>query len=107
MTASFHDLEGTTVDVPDYGEGVSDNSYIGLDEHDVLSLFEGPPGEANVIRSFFQINVKYLESSLPPEIVEQLYKGIHVTNIYEYNSVLSTFSDYAVHLSEEVMQQMY
>lgn len=88
-------------------EEVSSNSYIGLDEHDVLSLFEGPPHDDKVIRSFFQIDVKYLESSLPPEVVEQLYKGIQVTNLSEYNSVLSTFSDYAITISEEVMRQLH
>lgn len=77
-------------------DDLSDNSYIGVDEHGVLSLFEGPPLEDNIIRSFFQINIEFLESSLPPEIVEQLYEGIRITNHSEYNSVLSTFSDYAI-----------
>lgn len=77
-------------------DDLPDNSYIGIDQHGVLSLFEGPPLEDNVIRSFFQIDIEFLESSLPPEIVEQLYEGIRITNHSEYNSVLSTFSDYAV-----------
>lgn len=93
MFEAVHDEPFALAEVND---DLSDNSYIGIDQHGVLSLFEGPPLEEKVIRSFFQINIEFLESSLPPEIVEQLYEGIRITNHSEYNSVLSTFSDYAV-----------
>lgn len=95
-------LDASLFDVSDQ-EVIQENSYIGVDENGVLSLFEGPPRQEKVIRSFFQINVEFLESSLPQEIVEQLYRGIQVSTLSEYNSVLSTFSDYAVELSEEVI----
>lgn len=83
------------------GLSIGENSYIGLDERGVLSLFDGPPLRDKVIRSFFQIDIEFLESSLPAEIVAQLYNGIRVTNITQYNSVLSTFSDYAVDVLEQ------
>lgn len=85
-------------------EIISENTYFGLDENGILSLFEGLPSEKKVIRSFFQLNVEHLESSLPRDMVNQLYEGIKVTDYAEYNSVLSTFSDYAVDISEEVLK---
>jgi forespore regulator of the sigma-K checkpoint len=72
------------------------NAHFGLDAHGNLSLFEGTPEEQQVIRTFFQLNIEYLESSLPHETVKQLYHGIPVSNVDEYNSVLSTFADFAV-----------
>lgn len=74
-------------------------AFFGIDEGGNLSLYEGHPDENQVLRSFFQIDIEYLESSLPQETVEQLYRGIRVTDYAEYNSVLSTFSDYAVNVN--------
>lgn len=85
-------------------EIIKENTYFGLDDQGILSLFEGLPSEKKVIRSFFQLDVEYLESSLPRDMVDQLYEGIEVTDYAEYNSVLSTFSDYAIDISEEVMK---
>lgn len=72
------------------------NAYFGLDTSGNLSLFEGVPGGNQVIRTFFQLDIQFLESSLPKETVKQLYRGIPVNNLEEYNSVLSTFADFAV-----------
>jgi hypothetical protein len=85
-------------------EVIKENTYFGLDDNGILSLFEGLPSDKKVIRSFFQLDVKHLESSLPRETIEQLYEGIKVTDLAEYNSVLSTFSDFATDISEEVME---
>ncbi|WP_369122684.1 BofC C-terminal domain-containing protein [Trinickia caryophylli] len=41
---------------------------------------------------------------MPDHIWKQLQDGIRVQDIEEYNSVLSTFSDYARDTAEEVMQ---
>ena len=71
-------------------------AYFGLDSEGNLTLFNGIPSNENIIRTFFQMNIQYLESSLPKETVKELHEGIRVTDIAEYNSVLSTFSDYAV-----------
>jgi forespore regulator of the sigma-K checkpoint len=54
------------------------------------------PAADNVIRTFFQLDIRYLESSLPKETLKQLQDGIRITDMAEYNSVLSTFSDYAM-----------
>lgn len=82
--------------INDLSPQCKDNAYFGLDADVNLSLFDGLPQGDNVIKTFFQLNIRYLESSLPKETVEQLHKGIRVTDLAEFNSVLSTFSDYAV-----------
>lgn len=80
------------------------NAYFGVDQSGHLSLFDGKPDKDKVLRTFFQLNVEYLESSLPSETIEQLYAGIKVNDFAEYNSVLSTFSDYAVEAAEKVLK---
>ncbi|CAG7655258.1 BofC C-terminal domain-containing protein [Paenibacillus allorhizosphaerae] len=95
-----------TEKVDDLSPRCKENAYFGLDAGGNLSLFEGIPGASgtNVIRTFFQLNIEHLESSLPRETVKQLYRGIRVTDLADYNSVLSTLSDYAVEETEKVMQ---
>lgn len=89
-------------------QGMSDicerDGYVGIDKKGYLSLFEGPPKEEKVIRTFFQLDVETMESALPTEVLEQLQNGIRIRDIEEYNSVLSTFSDYAVEASEGAMK---
>ncbi|MFD2670464.1 BofC C-terminal domain-containing protein [Marinicrinis sediminis] len=75
--------------------------FFGIDEEGNLSLFYGPPSDEQVMRTFFQIDIEYLESSLPQATVLQLYDGIPVRDLEEYESVLSTFSDYAVEVFPE------
>ena len=95
-----------TEKVDDLSPRCKENAYFGLDAGGNLSLFEGIPGASgsSVIRTFFQLNIEYLESSLPRETVKQLYRGIRVTDLADYNSVLSTLSDFAVEETEKVMQ---
>jgi len=70
-------------------------AYIGMDNDGNLSLFSGPPEKEKVLRTFFQLDIESLETNLPVDRVQQLVKGIRVTDKDEYNSVISTFSDYA------------
>lgn len=70
-------------------------AYIGMDKGGNLSLFDGPPRRDKVIRTFFQLNVEMLETQLTQERITELADGIRVTDKDEYNSVLSTFNDYA------------
>lgn len=79
-------------------------AYIGVDEHGNLSLFKGPPVQEKVLKTFFQLDMGSMKSSLPESIWKQLHEGIRVQDIEEYNSVLSTFSDYARDAAEHVMQ---
>ncbi|WP_114495701.1 BofC C-terminal domain-containing protein [Fontibacillus phaseoli] len=90
-------------------QGLSDvcrrEGYVGIDKNGNLSLFEGPPKQEKVIRTFFQLDVETMESALPSEVLKQLNSGIRIQDVEEYNSVLSTFSDFAVEASEKTMQQ--
>ncbi|TXK73474.1 hypothetical protein FU659_30740 [Paenibacillus sp. N3.4] len=92
-----------TEKIDDLSPACKEKAVFGIDGSSNLSLFNGTPTEENVIRTFFQLNIKSLESSLPKDTVEQLHEGIRVSDLEEYNSVLSTFSDYAIEESERVM----
>ncbi len=70
-------------------------AYIGMDKDGNLSLYDGPPRLDKVIRTFFQMNVEMLETRLNQERVNELENGIRVADRDEYNSVLSTFNEFA------------
>ncbi|MDF2722999.1 MAG: bypass of forespore [Paenibacillus sp.] len=91
--------------IDDLSPACKHNAYFGVDKTGNLSLFEGPPDDEKVIRTFFQLNIGYLESSLQPETIDQLKQGIRVLDMEEYNSVLSTFSEFAIEETEHVMKQ--
>lgn len=90
--------------IEDLSPRCKENAYFGLDTKGNLSLFEGLPKKEQVIRTFFQMNIEHLKTSLPQETIEQLYEGIRINDLVEYNSVLSTFSDYAAEETEEVLK---
>lgn len=71
------------------------NGYFGINEKGELSLFDGVPEKEKVIQTFFQIDTKKIESHLPKEELSMLKRGIRVQDIEEYNSILSTFSEFA------------
>jgi forespore regulator of the sigma-K checkpoint len=84
--------------VEDLSAACKHNAFFGLDKNGRLSLFEGHPNQEQIIRTFFQLNVEHLKTSLPQGTFNQLMQGIPISDLAEYNSVLSTFSDYAVEL---------
>ena len=86
--------------IDDLSPECKENAYFGLDKDGNLSLFDGPPQDEKVLRTFFQMNIEYLESSLPPDTVRQLREGIPIADLAEYNSVLSTFSEFALEQSD-------
>lgn len=81
--------------IEDLSPKCRENAYFGLDKNGNLSLFDGIPEQDRVIRTFFQLDVQHMKSSLPGDAVNQLYTGIRITDLQDYNSVLSTFSEYA------------
>jgi forespore regulator of the sigma-K checkpoint len=85
-----------TEKIDDLSPRCKQDAYFGLDKKGNLSLFDGLPSRDQVIRTFFQLNVELLKSGLPQETVTQLYNGIKIADLAEYNSVISTFADYAV-----------
>lgn len=82
--------------VDDLSPHCKQQAYISIDAVGNLNLYEGKPAEEKVIRTFFQLDVGTLESSLPEGVLEQLQQGIRIQDKDEYDSVISTFSDYAV-----------
>jgi forespore regulator of the sigma-K checkpoint len=105
------DEKKRTVDVEKHIEDLSDhckaNAYMSVDKKGNLALFDGVPKEEKVLRTFFQLDVRYMESSLPKDKLMQLNNGIRINDMDEYNSVLSTFSDYAIEPNQKVMKPAY
>ncbi|MNZ88772.1 hypothetical protein D3C78_1076700 [compost metagenome] len=93
--------------VEDLSEYCKENAYIGLDKEGNLTLFDGVPKKEKVVRTFFQLDVNYLESSLPKDKLDELAHGIRIIDMNEFNSVISTFSDYALERNEKVMNPAY
>jgi len=82
-------------DVEDLAPVCRENAYFGMDKHGNLTLFDGIPERERVIRTFFQLDVEHMKSSLPQDALDQLHSGIRITDLADYNSVLSSFSEYA------------
>ncbi|MCR2802649.1 BofC C-terminal domain-containing protein [Paenibacillus soyae] len=103
------DQDGQTVVLAEQIEDLSNHckshAYFGVDRKGNFSLFDGIPQQEKVMRTFFQLDIRFLESSLPKDELDHLSRGIRVSDIDEYNSVLSTFSDYAVG-REKVLDSM-
>ncbi|GIP31386.1 BofC C-terminal domain-containing protein [Paenibacillus sp. J2TS4] len=96
LTVNEHSQVYLTEKIDDLSEQCKGNAYFGIDKDGNLSLFKGIPSNDQIIRTFFQLNVQHLKSSLPRETLDQLYNGIRIMDFDDYNSVISTFSDYAV-----------
>ncbi|SFE49049.1 forespore regulator of the sigma-K checkpoint [Paenibacillus algorifonticola] len=93
--------------VDEFSKHCQNEAYMGVDKQGHLSLFEGAPQQEKVLRTFFQLDIRYLESSLPRDKVEQLTHGIKINDIDEFNSVLSTFSDYEVGHGKSAKRSAY
>jgi forespore regulator of the sigma-K checkpoint len=68
------------------------NGYFGLTEDGVLTIFNGRPDRSRIIQSFFQIDVKKLESKAQQELLQ----GIPIKTKDRYVEVLQTFQPYSV-----------
>lgn len=66
------------------------SGYFGVSEDGVLSIFNGKPNGQEIIQSFFQIDVKKVESYLQ----KQLKDGIPVKSKENYQKVLDVFKPY-------------
>lgn len=82
--------------VEDMSPACKNGAYFGLSPDGYLTLYRDDGEKNEVIETFFRIDVKSLESGLPQEPVNQLYVGIPIEDLAEFNSVLSTFSEYAI-----------
>ncbi|WP_027407937.1 intercompartmental signaling factor BofC [Anoxybacteroides tepidamans] len=69
------------------------NGYFGLTEDGTLSIFEGKPSKSSrVIQSFFQIDIKRLESHQQ----QRLKKGIRVVSKARYQDIIETYRPFAL-----------
>ncbi|EXX85534.1 hypothetical protein BG53_08220, partial [Paenibacillus darwinianus] len=93
--------------IDDLSPACKESAVFGVDKEGNLSLFDGPPERNKVLRTFFQLDVTYMESSLPPGRIDALERGIRVTDVDEFNSVLSSFADYALEESRKVMKPTF
>lgn len=109
-TATMDNDQGTILieeRIDDLSEHCKANAYMGVDKKGNLTLYDGVPKKEKVVRTFFQLDVRYMESSLPKDKLDELSRGIRISDIDEYNSVLSTYSDYAMEQNEKVMKPAY
>jgi forespore regulator of the sigma-K checkpoint len=67
------------------------NGYFGIDDDGTLSIFNGKPETNEVIQSFFQIDVKKLESRKHDELIQ----GIRIQSRDQYLEVLKTLETYS------------
>lgn len=95
-------LMGRTKDTMVWQQQVADlapqckiNGFFSIDSQGRLSLFQGPPDNGKIIRTFFQIEVERLESQLPKKAIAELFRGIRIRNVNEYHSVISTFRPFS------------
>ncbi|MCM3746694.1 BofC C-terminal domain-containing protein [Paenibacillus pasadenensis] len=104
-------VEGAAVVLTEQINDLSDNcrrsATFGVDSGGSLTLFEGPPKEEKVMKTFYQLDLQHMESALPKEELQRLISGIRVQDKDEFNSVLSSFGDYAVGASRGTMQHTY
>ncbi|BDG46330.1 intercompartmental signaling factor BofC [Parageobacillus sp. KH3-4] len=69
------------------------NGYFGITEDGTLSIFEGKPAHSKrIIQSFFQIDVKKLESRQH----KQLKQGIRVVSKSQYQDIIETYRHFAL-----------
>jgi len=81
--------------VDDLSAACRASARIGLDRGGNLSLFDGPVRKDKVIRTFFHMDVKALESALSPEEMRKLREGIPLADAYDYHQVVSRLGEYA------------
>jgi forespore regulator of the sigma-K checkpoint len=68
------------------------NGFFGMTEDGVLTIFNGRPDQLRIIQSFFQIDIKKLESNKQ----EELLQGIPIKTKDRYVEVLETFEPYSL-----------
>ena len=76
-------------EVDDISPLLKTNGYFGINEKGILTIYNGKPAEENIIQSFFQIDLKKLESKQH----EDLQKGIPIKSRDRYVKVLETFKN--------------
>jgi forespore regulator of the sigma-K checkpoint len=88
-------IDGSTMvfrkNVDDISPLLKANGYFGVTDDGVLTIFNGRPDRSRIIQSFFQIDIKKLESKKQEELIQ----GIPIKNKDRYVEVLETFKQYS------------
>ena len=80
-----------TKQIDDISPLLKSNGYFGISDKGVLTIFNGKPEQSKIIQSFFQIDIKKLESRKQKELLD----GIPIKNKDRYVKVLETFKPYS------------
>ncbi|NYE05181.1 forespore regulator of the sigma-K checkpoint [Bacillus niacini] len=78
--------------VDDISPLLKTNGYFGITDDGVLTIYNGRPDPSRIIQSFFQIDVKKLESKKQEELIQ----GIPIKTRDRYVEVLETFKPYSM-----------
>ena len=78
-------------EIDDISPLLKSNGYFGVTQDGVLSIFNGLPSKERVIQSFFQLDMKKLESIER----KKLEKGIRISTKDQYVEVLKVFRNYS------------
>ncbi|MGG3469284.1 intercompartmental signaling factor BofC [Neobacillus pocheonensis] len=68
------------------------NGFFGITDDGILTIFNGRPDRSRIIQSFFQIDIKKLESKKQEELIQ----GIPIKTKDHYVEVLETFEPYSI-----------
>lgn len=97
-TATLQDADRIIMreSVDDLSASCKTSARIGLDRGGNLSLFDGTVKKDKVIRTFFHMDVKALESGLSPEELRRLREGLPLgEGSDDYHHVVSRLGEYA------------
>lgn len=87
-------------EIEDLSPECKNGTYFSINPEGYLILFSGDvtnrSDEDKIIETFFRIDIQKLEGSLPVEPIKELYEGIPIKDSAEFNSVLSTFSEFTI-----------
>lgn len=78
--------------VDDISPLMKTNGYFGISNDGILTIFNGKPEKANIIQSFFQLDLEKLETKQH----QNLQKGIPVKSKDNYVEVLETFKNFTI-----------
>lgn len=78
--------------VDDISPLLKGNGYFGIKADGTISIFNGKPVKDQVIQSFYQIDLKKLESSQQTELL----KGVKIENKERYKKFLEVYKPYSI-----------
>lgn len=91
----LEDMDGKKIvfkkQIDDISPLLKTNGYFGLSREGILTIYYGKPDHSKIIQSFFQIDIRKLESNKQAE----LQQGIPIKTKDRYVDVLESFKEYS------------